>query len=687
MALILGCLAGEGAWAAETNRLFAVSIRPRAGYTRIALKLAHDPDYAVSFPGGNRVRLELHDARGRLSKRLRAYQDRHVGGCRISRRGSDLLVTVAVKGDPHGARAFAAAGTATLTLDVGPEFVPPRRSPLSQGREGIKVGVAQLVTSFDPPLKSDIPFIPSDRRVLEKILPPEEIAQVFAGEAALYHGNGGEAETIFAPLAARKGPVQALALYRLGEARYMLQKYGEALTAFQEGEKLAPEFLVTSPATTFYYADSIVRKGDLERGRKLLARLIARLADKSYAPVLLVRLADILSRQGREAEAVAIYRTVAEGFPTNKASYQARMKLADRRLVSLEPAVFEGLAQDYLDIYQHGSDFALREEGLFKAALLVALYGNAEQAYTLMGEYERKFSRGVYVTIARGIREELLVPLYRQLVAADDRDGLLKLAIDNKEYLTRCLAEPEFIKKLSAAFVAANRRQDEIKLYTYLIGKDGIHDPLLYQAMIDDAEVLGDQPLLEKSIDDFVRNFPDHPLAQEYRERLAGQAFNRGDMAQVVTRLGGLLSGKRRPEAIESLYYLGKAFDRLGSHRDAERAMLLFLTENRQRGGGAALVPDAYYVAATASLGRGDRKGAVALFQAGSEMSPAGARAPFIYKLGELARAEKRYPEAARYFQTVVREGKDPEWRKMAGQALADMELARQLAGKLPSSK
>lgn len=681
------CLGGNRAWAGESNRLFAVSVRPHAGFTRLALKLEQDPRYSLSFLSGNRVRLELHDTDGSRWKRLRSYADGHVKGCRITRRGGDLLVTVAVKGDPHGVRAISIAGTATLALDVGSELTPPRRSPLSQGREGIKVGVAQLVTSFDPPLKSEIPFLPSDRRVLEKKLPPEEISQVFAGEAALYHGNGGEAETIFAPLAIRRGPAQALALYRLGEAKYMLQKYGEALAAFQGGEKLWPEFLVASPATTFSYADSIVRKGDLERGRRLLDQLIARLADKSYAPILLVRLADILSRQGKDIEAVAIYRTVADGFPNNKARYQARMKLADRQLVSLEPAVFEGLAQNYLDIYQQGGDFALREEGLFKAALLVALYGDAAQAYTLMSEYERKFSHGVYVTIARGVREELLVPISRQLVAADDRDGLVKLALDNREFLAKCLTEPDFIAKLSAAFATGNRRPDEVKLYSFLIGKEWGRNPLLYQALIDDAEVLGDLPLLERAAGDFVRDFPDHPSAQGYRERLAVLAFNRGDMSQVVMRLSDLLQEKRHPEAIESLYYLGKAMDRLGNHRGAERAMLRFLTENRQHSGGTTLVPDAYYVAATACLSRNDRIDAVALFQAGSEVAPAGARDPFVYKLGELARNEKRYADAVRYFQTVVREGKDPEWKKMASQALADMELSRQLAQKLPVSK
>ena len=51
--------------------------------------------------------------------------------------------------------------------------------------------------------------------------------------------------------------------------------------------------------------------------------------------------------------------------------------------------------------------------------------------------------------------------------------------------------------------------------------------------------------------------------------------------------------------------------------------------------------------------------------------------------MGEVARAAGRYDEAARYLKSVEGETKDPEWRKMAAQSLADIELQRSLAGKV----
>lgn len=682
-------LAAPAAWGAEANRLYRVDVRQRPGFTRIGLKLDHAPDYAVSTLPGNRLRVTLRDTGGARWRRLRSYSDSHIGGCAVTRRGSDLLVTVALKGDPRGVRVLAPGGGGVLTIDVGAALAPRRNSPLAEGREGIRAGVEQLVTRFDPPLRSDIPFSPTDRRALEKLIPPGEVEEVLAGEAALYRGFGSEAEEIFTPLAGRESPIRGLATYRLAEARYMLQKYGEALKDFREGERLWPEFLAMSPATTFAYADSVVRSGDLERGRRMMAQLIASLADKNYAPVLLVRLADILARQGRDMDAVAIYRTVADNFAGNKACWQARGKLADRRLMTLEPAAFGGLVTEYLEIYQKGSDYSLREEGLFKASLLMSLYGDISEAFALVAEYGRKFPRGVYAGVARGMREELLVPLWRKLAEQKDMPGLLKLAQENKEYLARCLADPAFIKALVTAFAEHEQVREEATLFAFLADKEwsAPSAPELYRRLIADAEKLADLSLLEKAAADFLRKYPDHPEAVGYREHLAAQAYHRGDMPQVVARLSGFLSGKQRPESPESLYYLGKSLDAAGRHGDAERAMALFLTENRQRGGAMELAPDACYVAASARLLRGDRKGAMEYLRAGSELSPAGGKAPFLYKMGEVARIEGRTDEATRYFQAVGKETKDADWRNMADQALADMELKRKMAKKMALSK
>ncbi|WP_306536362.1 tetratricopeptide repeat protein [Geobacter sp.] len=686
--LLITLLTVDPARAGDRNRLYRVDVRPHGGFTRLTLKLDREPAYTLTHLAGNRVRVTLRDTDGSRWKRLRSYSDSNVAGCAVSKRRGDLLVTVGVKGDPRGVRVLTAPGSAALTLDVGSRFAPSRTSPFAQGREGIRVGVEQLVTRFDPPVKSDIPFVPTDRRVLQKMLTPEEVDIILAGEAALYRGQGSEAEGIFAPIVTVQSPVKALAYYRLGEARSMLQKYPEALRDFREGEKLQPEFLAQSPGTAFAYADAVFRSGDLEGGRRMLGRLIASLADKKFAPVLLVRLADILARQGKEMEAVAIYRNVSENFPDTKAKWQARMKLADRRLMAIEPATFAGLVDEYLEITRNG-DFILREEALFKAALLTSLFGEAPAGFALVAEYEKKFPRGTYASVARGMREELVVPMVRALAAAKDFPALVKFSQDNRDYLAKCIVDPDYVRSLVIAFADQGRFSEEAALFSYLAGKEwsAPQAPELYRRIIEAAERTGDIPLLEKTADDFLRRFPNHPLALRYREQVASLDYNRGDLAKVASRLAPLLSGTGRPDDVESLYLLGKSLESTGNKKDAERAMTLFLSELRQRGGTSQLAPDAHYVVATARLARGDRKGAMELLRAGSASAPEALRDPFLYKMGEIARLEGRHDEAAGHFQAVVTGGKDPVWQQMATQALADMELKKKLAGQVKLSK
>src|SRR6185369_4448261 len=151
------------------------------------------------------------------------------------------------------------------------------------GREKIWSGVEKLLRDFDPPLKSEIPFLPTDRQILKNLLGDSDQQAFMAAEAALYKGHLSEAEEIFTQFAARQTPARSLALYRLGETLYKLQKYPQALAAFRDAERLWPAYLNFNPGVTFCYGDSIARSGDLAAGRMLLGRLIAQLTDKNYA--------------------------------------------------------------------------------------------------------------------------------------------------------------------------------------------------------------------------------------------------------------------------------------------------------------------------------------------------------------------------------------------------------------------
>jgi len=658
-----------------SNRVYLVDIRPKHDYTHITVKTQSQPDYKLKSLPGNRLRLILQDTGGPLFKKFKHYSDANIGGLVFSRRGASLLVTFKVA-PGVGWRELSFAGTNAITLDVGKPFNPGPPRLLVAGREKIWDGVEKLVRDFDPPLKTEIPFQPTDRLILKNILNEGDQLAFMSAEAALYKGRLSEAEEIFTQFATRQTPARSLALYRLGETFYKLQKYPQALASFREAERLWAAYLNFNPGITFYYGDSIARSGDFAAGRTLLVHLIAQLADKNYAPSLLVRLGDILYRQGHDQEAVAIYRTVAENFRENKAGQMARLRLADRSFLSVTPWNYVGLGKVYLDISQQADDFTIREEAFFKDVLLESINGGAAEALRQVVLFQKKFPRGVYATVCRSMREVLAAQVYRETDWSKDADGLIRFVEEQQDYLSGCLEQADFLTKVVKAYDESRRPIELIKLFSALLERQWASSsaPFLYEEIADKADLLGDTAFAEKSLNTFLRKYPSHPHARLVMEHLGSIYFSEEKYQEVKDTLLWLLNKKEHAQKPESYYYLGRALWELKGNAQAAKAMDLFLaTGAGSVGNGTELLPDTYYVAASARESSGDRKGALRLLEAGIKNLVNRGNEELIYKAGEINLLEGRKQLARGYFERIVKSGKDTEWRKMAQQSLDAM--------------
>ena len=660
------------AHASIPNRVYRVDIRPKKGYTHITVKLQSRPSYSLTPLPGNRLRLVMHETGGPLFKKFRRYSDTNIGGLVFSRRGSDLIMTFQVA-TGAGWRYLNLEGVTAITLDVGKSFNPGVPHPYIGGREKIWSGVEKLVRDFDPPLKPEIPFLPTDRQILKSILDDNDQQLFITAEAALYKGNLSEAEEIFTQFAGRQAPVRPLALYRLGETLYKLQKYPQALAVFREAERLWAAFLNYNPGVAFYYGDSIARSGDLVAGRTLLAHLIARLADKNYAPALLVRMADVLVRQGHEQEALAVYRTVAENYKDNKANQMARLRLADRDFLSATPWNYRNLIDIYQDISQQMGDITIREESNFKQVLLEAIHGMAPEALRQVVNFQKKFPRGVYATVCRTMREVLVAQVYRETVWTKDEPGLVRFVEEQLDYLSGCMEVPAFLPDVVHAYEEAGRPIELIRVFSTLLDRQwaSVSAPYMLEQIADKADLLGDTVMAEKTMRSFVRKYPAHPQVRQIMERLAGMYYTDGNYQEVKDTLLWLLNKGEHARKPESYYYLGRSLWNLKVSDQAAKAMEAYLSSRDASGGEVPrLLPDAYYVAVSAREASGDRKGALRLLESGIKL-PANARnEALLYKAGELNLLDGKRQLARSYFEQVAKNGKDPDWQKLAQQAL-----------------
>jgi len=675
--LLLLTLLPRNASASIPNHLYRIDVKPHNEFTRIVIRLAESPEYSLTAIPGNRLRLVIKDTEGILSKKFRRYSDKNIGGLVLNKRNDglheSLLITFQIS-RIAGWRNLSRPDISDITLDVGAQFKPGLPYHSVKGREKIWSGVEKLVRDFDPPLKSEIPFSPTDRQILKSFLAESDQKEFIAAEAALYKGRLTEAEELFTRFSERQTQIRSLSLYRLGETWYKLQKYPQALAAFREAEKLWPAYLELNPAVTFYYGDSIARNGELSQARILLAGLVARLADKSFTPALLVRLGDIFTRQGHEQDGHAVYQNVAQYFMDNKAGKMALMRLADSDFLQSSPWNYRPISAVYLNASLKSGDLDMREEAHFKHVLLESIHGEAGASLHLLMSFQRKFPRGVYGAVVKTMREVLVAEVYRGTIWSSDPAALVRFMDEQHEYLAGCIDTPRFLATVTRAYNEAGRPIELVKLLTSLVDRSWAASlaPELYISIADNAELIGDTVTAEKAFKAFISKFPADHKARLMNERLGALYFSADKHQQVKNTLLGLLKKGERAQNVESYYQLGRSLWALNLYEQAAKSMELFMTSPSGRD--PRLMPDAYFVAGSAKEKLGDRKGALRQYEAALKLPESRRNEEFVYKTGQINLQEGNIQQAKKIFEQLAKSGKDSDWQKLARQSLVSLE-------------
>ena len=666
--------------AATPARLQAIETIPATSATQLRLVLDHYNGCTVTHPSDTRLRLRFSATTASRFKALQKLKDRHVSAVRVRELMGDTVVDIDSAGRDNGFRVTPMPEGALVRVDVGPQFKPVAGPRILPGRERLYQGAERLVREFDPPLKGLLPFVPSDLDVLKQSFPEREAKLVQLGEAALYKGRDTDAEAVFRRINPTTPAMRGLIAYRLGEALYGLQRYPEAIKSCEEGLRLWPGFLTASPTTAYSYADSLIRTGDYTRGRRELNRLISEWAGKAFIPVLMVRLGDVMAWQGEDRAAVNIYQAVKKLFPGTRGAVLAAMQLADRRIFKVSSGNYQELLREFRRIEESGIESDLREEALFKEALLESLYGPQVLALAKVSEYERKYPHGMFLATVRSMQEELLVMVVKEFMRAGDDAGLIPLAEQNRDCLGLVVNIPQFLTRLTNAYAAAGKLRSETELLSFMGERYAgtPNGPFLWERLLDDALKLGDAALAERAADRFVELYPRHSDTPLVREKLAAFKYQHNDLPAVVRELGWLLRARARASRPVSYYYLAKSLARAGRNREAIRMFKAYVGTGKGRGAAPYRI-DAYYEWGGAALAVGDRKGALPPLRAGLADAPPELRPQFLFKLGQVELQLNHTAEARRYWEQVKTDKSDSDWQTLATQALADLDWQKEL--------
>lgn len=666
--------------AQSTNRLYRFEAKSKPQYTRLSMVFDQRPRYQLSHLDNGQVQITFQNTAGTSLKKQQSFADTRVSGITITDLGTRLRVRFTCKEGSPALRVVNHGAANVVALDIGSPLQVNGEAAMPPGREQLWQGAAKLIHDFDPPLTTELPFFPMPGILLKKIMTPADLKLFVSGEAALFRERGAEAEELFTDLATRVPSARPLAAYRLGEAQYLLQKYDSAVRWFREGVRLAPQMMVQSPSIVFAYADSLARCGESEAGRKILDKMIVSMADTRYGPVLLVRLADLLKRGGRDREALAVYRSVAANFSGNRAALLASARLADRRLFQVNRTSYSALADEYKRIYQKAGDPILMEEALFKWALLNVLYGTTSDAVAAISEYGVKFPSGTFSNVAKSMHEDLLLIWYRELVQADNCQAMVKLVRDHRPYLSRCISESTFIPQISRCFTKLGMVREELELFSALAETAWAaqHRAFILERIVETAWELEDYALVAGAAKNFLQQYPRHGASPLVREHLAWILYRNRDLVGVYGTLLPIMSGRTVITDPQTFYFFGKACENIAERKKAEQAMSRYLAA-MPAGTGTALAADARLVIASAMQSRKATGAALAVLQAGFDASKGDRRDMFLYKIGELLQASGKSEEAVARWQQLTRDGKDPIWRNLASQAIEDVRWRRSM--------
>jgi tetratricopeptide (TPR) repeat protein len=216
--------------------------------------------------------------------------------------------------------------------------------------------------------------------------------------------------------------------------------------------------------------------------------------------------------------------------------------------------------------------------------------------------------------------------------------------------------------------------REELELFSSMADTAwvGANQPFLYFRIHEDAWTLGEFAMAEASGKLFLERFSADGKAEKVREQVGSIQYRNGDVSSVARTLSPLLNARTKAMKTVSYYYLGKACEKLLDLKRAGMAMALYLGSLPQ-GTDTALTADARLVLASAQLSQEETTGALETYRAGYEASRGENRDMFLYKMGETFLTLKNVAEARIRWEQLVREGKDPVWKSLAIQALADL--------------
>lgn len=227
----------------------------------------------------------------------------------------------------------------------------------------------------------------------------------------------------------------------------------------------------------------------------------------------------------------------AKAYPGTAAGFLAEIKKNDILLLQDKKWGLQAI-KNYRRIAQEAVERSLREEALFKEALLHAQLGDAAMAIELVQQFLREFQSGDVRISAQALLIELLPGEIKRLVDAGEYLKPLVLAKQNKDLFQNHWIDSTFLADIAEAYSQLGIYDEAQKLYLYLIGIMPLeHKEDFYPPMLQATFNHGDFALVDDYAAQYTFTYPQGRHSEEV----------------LFYRLKALVADERLSEALQLL--------------------------------------------------------------------------------------------------------------------------------------
>ena len=241
-------------------------------------------------------------------------------------------------------------------------------------------------------------------RILQDKFPPDSIytsdSYFYQGQSYIRTGKYEDAIKALRTFLEREGDpgLIAPAHYGLGDSLYNLKRFSEARREFDRGRKLNKDYPNDHPVVLFRMGETYYENAEFDIARSVYRELLARYPAKPYTKLVGLRLGDFLREEGKETDALRIYKQVAENAPLE---IELRAKIRIANIFASRPVGddFKKALATYNEVIKAGGKRPVVQEALMRKALTHTLHEQHREAIAAFEELTKKHPNSSYVRL------------------------------------------------------------------------------------------------------------------------------------------------------------------------------------------------------------------------------------------------------------------------------------------------